>query len=80
VSVQRGICGGALQPLNTNVDASAFPEHSDLSFGKRKDADYQFDDLRLQADTISALSTSRRYFPSSNNSPYFSGSPVSQGR
>lgn len=34
MSVQRGIYRGALPPLYTGVDVSAFPDHTDVSFGR----------------------------------------------
>lgn len=61
MSVSRGIYGGTLMPLFTNVDISMFPGYTDVSFGKGNDAEYQFDDLRFLAASISELSANRRY-------------------
>jgi len=61
LTVMHGVYGGALSTIIT-ADLTGFETEGDVAFGKGRDAEFKFDDLRLFAASLDGtLASDRRY-------------------
>lgn len=61
LTVNHGVYGGTLSTIIT-ADLTGFETEGDVAFGKGRDAEFKFDDLRLFAESLDGtLAAQRRY-------------------